>query len=181
MKLFTADTHFNHVGILERYRKDMWDSVDEMNQGIIDNWNSVVKPGDLVYHLGDFALKSRYNAWDIDYIISQLKGQIILISGNHDDKNMKQYESWFAKVTPMDYIKSDSGDKIMLCHYPLRSWRASIHGSFHLHGHSHGNLQPYGRMQDIGMDVIGFYPQRWEVIKAMILKREKENKWEFAE
>jgi len=180
MKLYTADTHFNHRGILEQYRKDKWSTVDEMNQGIIDSWNQVVSPGDIVYHLGDFAIGSKIDAWDIDFIITQLKGQIILIRGNHDDKNMKKFESWFAKVTYMDYIKDD-GDKIMLCHYPLRSWRASIHGSFHLHGHSHGNLQPYGRMMDVGMDVLGFHPQPWQDIKRNILLREQQNNWGFVE
>lgn len=147
--------------------------MDEMNQALIDNWNSVVKPGDLVYHMGDFAIGSKYNAWDIDYIISQLKGQIILIRGNHDDKNMGKFEEWFAKVEYLEYIKTDCGDKLMLCHYPMRSWRTSIHGSFHLHGHCHGNLEPWGRSLDVGMDAIGFYPKPWEYIKSIILENEK--------
>ena len=179
MKYFTADTHFNHRGILEQYRSHKWNSVDEMNQGMIDNWNEVVERGDLVYHLGDFAIGSKIDAWDIDEIISQLNGQIILIRGNHDDKNMKKFEDWFVKVAYMDYIKADDGSKIMLCHYPMRSWRTSIHGSFHLHGHSHGNIQPYGRMMDVGVDVLGFHPQPWEDIKKNILLREMQNKWEF--
>jgi calcineurin-like phosphoesterase family protein len=179
VKLYTADTHFNHEGIRRQYRTH-WESVDAMNQALIDNWNAVVRPGDLVYHLGDFALRSRYNAWDIDFIISQLKGQIILIRGNHDDKNMKQYEEWFVKVDYLAYIKEEDGSKIMLCHYPMRSWRTSIHGSFHLHGHCHGKIEPHGRSQDVGMDVIGFAPIRWEPIKEMILKREKEKGFEYS-
>jgi len=178
VKFYTADTHFNHRGVMETYRKHLWKSVDEMNQGLIDRWNEVVTRGDVVYHLGDFALGSKVDAWPIDYIISQLKGQIILLRGNHDDKNMKKFEEWFAKVAYMDYIK-DGGDKIHLCHYPLRSWRASIHGSFHLHGHSHGNIEPYRRMQDVGIDVMDFRPWDWYTIKEIILKREKEKQFEF--
>ena len=57
-----SDTHFGHKNILSFKDKDTGDairgkvfsSIDEMDETLIDNWNRVVKPGDKIYHLGDF-------------------------------------------------------------------------------------------------------------------------------
>jgi calcineurin-like phosphoesterase family protein len=53
-----SDTHFHHENILnfvdyagQKVRD--FDSVDDMDNHMLDRWNSVVKPGDRVYHLGD--------------------------------------------------------------------------------------------------------------------------------
>lgn len=52
---FTSDTHFNHTNII-RFCERPFERVDEMNEKLIDNWNSVVSPEDFVFHLGDFCL-----------------------------------------------------------------------------------------------------------------------------
>ena len=54
---FISDTHFGHNNIIE-YCRPHFASIDEMESAIIENWNKAVKPGDLVYHLGDFAWKT---------------------------------------------------------------------------------------------------------------------------
>ena len=53
---FISDTHFKHKNILE-YEKEArpFNTVEEMNEKIIDNWNHTVGIKDIVYHLGDFA------------------------------------------------------------------------------------------------------------------------------
>lgn len=51
---FTSDTHYHHARVIH-YSKRPFESVDEMGEALIANWNAVVRPGDLVYHLGDFA------------------------------------------------------------------------------------------------------------------------------
>ena len=84
-KIFlTSDTHFNHLNIL-RYESETrpFSSIEEMNEAIIANWNSVVSPEDTVYHLGDFFM-GRYDA--IEDILDRLNGTIKLIRGNHDTK-----------------------------------------------------------------------------------------------
>ena len=81
---FTADTHFYHENIIE-YSNRPFGSVYHMNETLIKNWNSRVKPGDIVFHLGDFAFKSSKS--DIKSILDRLNGQIILIKGNHDSNN----------------------------------------------------------------------------------------------
>ena len=74
----TADTHFGHAKIIG-YCDRPFSSVEEMNKGLVDNWNSVVKPEDVVFHLGDVGFgKSGFSC------VSQCNGRKILIRGNHD-------------------------------------------------------------------------------------------------
>ncbi len=174
MKFFTSDSHFNHQSMLledscDRPFKNVWN----MNACMIERWNEVVKKGDIVYHLGDFALPNKGDGHDIEWIIDQLNGQIILVRGNHDH-NIKKLFHKFAKVSDIEYIKGDGDDKkyrVMLCHYPMRTWRASCHGSWMLHGHSHGNLEPLGKALDVGVDAHNFYPLSFTQVKEIIIAR----------
>jgi len=180
MKFFTADTHFNHKSIIEAcYRpfKNVW----AMNSFMVEKWNEVVSKGDVVYHLGDFALPNKGDGHEIEDIIDKLAGTIILILGNHDERNLrKKHLEKFAKVVDLDYIKLvDNGNsyRAMLCHYPMKTWRASCHGSWHLHGHSHGNLPDYGFAMDVGVDVHNFYPiSEREIIDIMLERKERKEK-----
>lgn len=84
---FTADHHFGHANIL-KYEDAMrrnahggrFQTVEEMDEFLIDQWNATVSPGDTVYHLGDLTFKQR----TIEDILPYLNGSIILIVGNHD-------------------------------------------------------------------------------------------------
>ena len=170
-KFFTADTHFNHVNILELQPRP-WETAIEMNQALIDNWNSVVKPGDVVYHLGDFAFPQNIlgdEGHRLEWIIGMLNGQIFLIRGNHDSKNWKKfgsiYERLMVKVEDTMYIKHGS-QKIFLSHYSHRVWRASVHGTWHLYGHSHGHLSDHGKSFDVGVDSWNYTPVSYEQVYA---------------
>lgn len=83
-----ADTHFYHQNIIE-YSQRPFQSVAEMNDALVKNWNSVVGPEDIVYHLGDFAFGNRTNFVDI---VHKLNGHIIFIKGNHDRLPNAVYE-----------------------------------------------------------------------------------------
>jgi Calcineurin-like phosphoesterase len=78
---FTSDTHFFHKRILE-FTDRPCDSVEEMNEALVRNWNKHVAKGDRVYHLGDFSFGTRSQT---EEMIGRLRGQIHLIRGNHDD------------------------------------------------------------------------------------------------
>lgn len=114
--------------------------VQEMNEVMICNWNQCVKRGDLVFHLGDFAFPNKGDGTEIEEILDKLNSQIYLIQGNHDHKNKfeKLYKAHpkFVKIEDLGYIKLDNGQKVMLSHYPMLTWRASCHGSWNLHGHA---------------------------------------------
>lgn len=181
-KLFTGDTHFNHRGLLKIkgfFGSDSgirdFKNVQEMNGIMVYNWNLKVKPGDLVYHLGDFAFPNKGDGNEVGELLYKLNGMIYLIKGNHDDKNMKLFkgcEDKFVKIVDIAYIKGDDGQKMMLCHYPMISWRTSIHGSWHLHGHSHGSLKrKYGKALDVGVDAHDFFPLTYEEVKELMAKQ----------
>ena len=60
----TSDTHFGHVGVTKFLREDgtklrPWDSVEEMDEAMVELWNDTVKPTDKVYHLGDVVINRK--------------------------------------------------------------------------------------------------------------------------
>lgn len=160
---FTSDTHFNHENIIQ-YCNRPFSDLGEMTETLIENWNRVVNIGDIVYHLGDFALSyGAKHAGIIDSILSRLKGNLFLIHGNHDRKEVVRHRRW-VKVTPYHEIKPN-GQRIVLCHYPLRSWNQMSRGAWMLHGHCHGNLPIEGKIMDVGVDPQNFYPVNFEDIQ----------------
>jgi calcineurin-like phosphoesterase family protein len=133
-------THFNHAGILAF--RPQYKTVREMNDGLIERWNSVVRQKDTIYHLGDFAFS--VGAWgdDLDGIFLRLNGHKHLLVGNHDEKNKKVLRlPWESVEMLRSKLKGENGERATLCHYPLESWRGSWNGSLMLHGHCHGNLK----------------------------------------
>ncbi len=77
---FIADTHFGHKNIIQ-YEKRPFQSIEEMDNILIENWNKTVNEDDKIYVLGDFAWAGKEY---IQGIIEKLKGYKILILGNHD-------------------------------------------------------------------------------------------------
>jgi len=157
---FTSDTHFNHKNCL-LFRKQ-FASLDEMNDLMIERWNERVRPGDRVYHLGDFALGPVEEARKI---AERLNGQIYLIRGNHE-RVAEKLDRW---IWIKDYFGLKVGDqKIYLCHYAFRTWNCMHHGSWHLHGHSHGSLPELetSRSFDVGVDCWEFRPISYDQVAA---------------
>lgn len=151
-----------------------FDSLEEMTESLISNWNERVKPGDMIYHLGDFMLTwGKKHIDDVDRMISRLNGCKFLIRGNHDRKEVYRNERW-NKVDKYYEIKSPiDGTTIVMCHYPIRSWNKQGKGSFMLHGHCHGNLrQPPGRIMDVGVDCNNFAPVSIEEVHEFMKNRD---------
>jgi calcineurin-like phosphoesterase family protein len=64
-----------------------------------------------------------------------------------------------AGATVRDYAELDlDGQRLILCHYPLRAWNGQHRGALQLHGHSHGRLKPLPRQFDVGVDACEFRP-----------------------
>ena len=64
-----------------------------MNEALIDNWNSVVKKNDKVYHLGDVAF-GKHNLHYLD----RCNGNKVLIMGNHDTYDVLEFSNYFSKI-----------------------------------------------------------------------------------
>ena len=102
---FTSDTHFNHANII-RFCNRPFKDVEQMNEVMIANWNSVIGKDDTVFHLGDFCLGG---AAEWTKILDRLNGKIYLIMGNHDLKNIRQgFISRFEHVAMQLHIEVGS-------------------------------------------------------------------------
>lgn len=158
---FIADTHFNHTNIIKHTGRP-FQSVEHMNEVLIERWNQVVRPKDLVYHLGDFG-------WgNVVPVLKRLHGKKILIIGNHDKPSLRPaVRPFFERQEKLLNIKIDK-QHIVLCHYAMRVWDGSHHGAWHLYGHSHGTLPSVGKSMDVGVDVVGscWEPFSFEEIKT---------------
>lgn len=165
MIYFTSDLHLGHKRMLE-YRP--FKALYEMDNTIIRNWNTVVDPKDVVYILGDFSFYSRDKTIEL---LKNLNGHKILIKGNHDKD--KRVLGAFNEVYDLKKIKVPDNDvprntqEIVLCHYAMRIWDKKHFGSWHLYGHSHGNMpeDPNSKSFDVGVDAWNYFPISYEQVK----------------
>lgn len=157
---FTADSHFCHAAVIGMCGRPFAD-VDDMTRGMIHAWNSVVRNGDVVWHLGDFAFKGKPG--EVRSIFDQLAGTKCLVRGNHDKQTVNQL-SWAAQED-FKHLAID-GAQVWLSHYAMRSWPAMHRGSYMLYGHSHGTLPGSCNTIDVGVDSIGYVPLQFPELRA---------------
>ena len=143
---YISDLHFGHKNIIS-YDNRQFFTVAEMDQALIENWNSVVKKDDIVYVLGDV---SWYNREEQKKIVKQLNGQKVLILGNHDTYGA--YDDGF--IAHYDYLETnDNGRKVVLSHYPIVSYNGMYRGWYHLYGHVHNTTDD---------NMVKSYFKQWE-------------------
>ena len=150
---FTSDTHWGHANII-RYCARPFDSVRDMDEAMIANWNAVVGHDDVVWHLGDFALGA--DAKHVRSVFHRLKGIKRLVIGNHDRAETLDLP-WAAKPTHLASVGID-GARVVMCHYGLRVWPGMRRKAISLYGHSHGRLPGTSMSLDVGVDFWGFTP-----------------------
>lgn len=174
---FTSDTHYGHANICSATTQWVnatnltrdFESLEHMNNKIINNINVKVGEDDILIHLGDWSFGGFDN-------IKQFRDRIDcknihLTYGNHDHhirNNKEDIQSIFSST--QDYLHLDirrPNGKLMdkfsfVCmHYPIASWNGMNDGVIHLHGHVH--LPPHlriadGRAIDVGVDGNGLDP-----------------------
>jgi calcineurin-like phosphoesterase family protein len=138
---FTSDLHFGHENII-RYASRPFDSIDEMNECLVEMWNSTVTNRDHIYFLGDFSLGLKID--EIYTIIDRLKGKISIIPGNHDKELLKClniYHLSGIEILPPLFEWKYHKQWYIMCHFPLCSWNRMHREkpSIHLHGHMHSS------------------------------------------
>ncbi len=158
---FTADTHFGDHRTINIARRP-FASVAEMDDALVERWNAVVGRDDVVWHLGDVARRPA----DVAPLLARLNGTKHLLRGNNDPEATLAADGWDSVA---DYAEIELEDRrLVLCHYPFRSWNGQHRGAINLHGHSHGRLKPMPRQFDVGVDVHGFSPIR---LRDLLLSR----------
>lgn len=171
---FISDTHFSHSNFLnfvddkgEKIRK--FDNVQEMDELMIDNWNSAIKPQDKVYHLGDVAM-GRPSA---DAVLAKLNGKKRLIVGNHDviKGDLIRY---FQKITMWRIFKEYD---FVCTHVPLRE-DSMLKTTFNLHGHIHQQPSPSLRHVNMCVEHWNYRPVHLDEIMAELDKRRIALEWQ---
>lgn len=128
----TSDTHFGHIGVTQFMSKDgvnklrPWDNIEEMDAALVNNWNSVVKPNDKVYHLGDVVINRKHL-----HTLYRLNGEKVLIKGNHDIFKLDEYTPHFKDIRAYHVL-----DNIICSHIPVHPdskgrFKGNIHGHLH--------------------------------------------------
>lgn len=126
---FCADHHFGHKGIIQFSETKPFrpfNSIEEHDEELVKRWNSVVKPKDTVWHLGDVVFGRRNLP-----ILERLNGYKRLVMGNHDVYGADEYLKYFATLHGAVEYKG-----MILTHIPvnesqLKRYYLNIHGHLH--------------------------------------------------
>lgn len=165
MDFFTADTHLGHANII-KYCDRPFQTVEQMDDTIINNINEVVKANDRLYHVGDFSYRGGAKAIPAYRRRINCKN-VFIVPGNHDRES--QLKGHFI-VLPQCYMYENDGFRIVLCHYAMRVWEHSHHGAGMLYGHSHGGLPivPGAPTFDCGVDSWNMSPINLFTVKQQM-------------
>ena len=198
---FTSDTHYHHKNICKATTKWInadsetrdFPSLDKMNDTLVNNINRVVKPDDILFHLGDWSFSGIDKMKEFR---SRLVCQNIhLIYGNHDTSIMADPTLQVLFSSVQHYLELDirmyTGQKqhklvfqqeIILCHYPIQSWNHMNKGSIHLHGHVHlpfNKRLGKGKMMDVGVDGNNMMPLSLLEVMRIMAKQPIKANFEF--
>jgi calcineurin-like phosphoesterase family protein len=169
---FTSDTHYMHKNICRGVTN--WDistqrgldavrdfeTLEEMNDALVNNINTYVQPSDWLIHNGDWS----FGGFEM---IPEFRSKInckniVLMLGNHDHHilnnkgNVRKLFSHIAHYEELTITRSEksSSEKFVLCHYPIISWNNLRKGALMIHGHQHlkgDNRFGAGRRMDVGI------------------------------
>ena len=186
---FTSDTHYHHKNIcrcvtswtggLDATRP--FDTLEQMDNIIVNNINEVVGQDDVLVHLGDWSFGG------FEYV-TEFRNRIncdnvYLILGNHDhhiERNRQNVQTLFNKTSHYEVLfvtDEDSDDlnyEFVLSHFPIVSWHDMNKGRFHVFGHVHlprsRKIMP-GRSMDVGMDGNNLIPYELKEVIAILENR----------
>lgn len=180
----TSDQHFGHAATVEKFKRPNGDplrpfsSVEEMNEALVERWNKVVGPNDVVFNLGDVCMSHRHLHFQ-----SRLNGTKHLIAGNHDPligKKAKKFNfgDYFDSIGSLKEL-----DGMLLTHVPVHEqsldrWGVNVHGHLHanevmkMHGGKPTN-NPDPRYLCVSVERTDFKPISLEDVKKRIEGRQR--------
>lgn len=188
---FTADTHLGHANIIKFCKRPFlteaerrlldkdpevpWrvsaETLQRHDTAILDAINQRVQRDDTLWILGDFCSGKFREAQRYVHRIDCER--VNLVWGNHDDRTIG---AAFTKTMEQGMV-TVCGQRIWLNHYPMRSWDARFHGSWHLYGHVHGRFtaddhdNPILLTRDVGVDVCDYRPWSFDELKDYMTPR----------
>lgn len=141
MKYYISDLHLFHANSIA-FDERPFASLEEMHDTILNNWNTRVTNGDIVYILGDISFRGKNE--DLIAFVSRLKGRKVLVKGNHDDVSDYRYQQLFTEICDYKEIVDTANREnywLVLSHYPIFSWRNMSRGQILLYGHTHNSQE----------------------------------------
>lgn len=198
---FTSDTHYYHKNLCSGttdwrntveiegetikvvpHNTRKFDTLEEMNDRIVTNINSMVRSQDILISLGDWSFRGFDKIKEFrDRILCK---NIYIITGNHDHhivNNKDNIRSLFTEVreyyTPLVVNIDGVRHSFILSHFPICSWDNMSKGRIHLFGHVHLPKEykvREGRSMDVGMDGNDLFPysleEIWDIMKDQPVK-----------
>jgi len=177
---FISDSHFFHANVIG-FDNRPFNDVNEMNETMITNWNSVVGEEDTIFYLGDLSF-NRKNEVNKE-LVHKLNGKIHFILGNHDDEKeiikLNRFEtvSDYINLKVQDEDANNGFQNIVMLHYPILSWDKKHYGSWMLHGHCHQKLTESNpsfydnKVLDVGCNGISYTPINYFGVKKIMLNK----------
>lgn len=178
---FTSDLHLGHEKVIGFCNRP-FQTTEEMDEALVQNWNSRVQPQDTVYCLGDMCFHKPSIGVPI---LKRLAGNKILVQGNHDKYSRTQYNAAGFSIV-MDEIKLRlNGITFLLSHYPY--WdkdatdandqryferRPIYRGNWLLCGHIHDKWKVKDKQINVGVDQWGYAPMSFIEIERIVRKSE---------
>lgn len=176
----SGDHHLDHRAIIKYEDRvtrvpvlDL-DSIDEMNDKLINLWNTFVGKDDKVWYLGDFALTSRLKRKEL---CSKMNGQKIIILGNHDQGAKAMVEAGFIAAYRWLICEIGIEDRTLealMIHDPAKrpeGYKPDLVLCGHVHSawkrqNQYNEDQPL--VVNVGVDVSGFEPVELDWLLAEI-------------
>jgi calcineurin-like phosphoesterase family protein len=163
MRLYISDQHFFDSGVCFNMDKRGFETIEEMNEYMIRQWNSKVKRGDEIFVIGDMFSYKETGIEGINKVLHHLNGKIYLCIGNHDEGWIRKKGVDLARFTwiRQTAVVSDQGREVLLAHYPIPFFgknhartKAGDLRTFMLHGHVHASPEAdlLYKFQDMAAD-----------------------------
>jgi calcineurin-like phosphoesterase family protein len=191
---FTSDTHYMHKNICrgttswsnaDGFTRD-FDTLDQMNDRVVNGINSVVGQDDILFHLGDWSFGGFERIEEFRNRINCKNIHIVL--GNHDhhiERDREGIRQLFTSVNQyleLEVKGKDWEQNYVLMHYPIISWNKMNDGVIHLHGHVHLSADRRigkGKTMDVGVDGNGLNPLHTSDIKRLMGNQPIKSGFEF--
>jgi calcineurin-like phosphoesterase family protein len=130
----------------------------EADEAMIANWNSVVKPSDLGYIIGDVAMSKKFL-----HYVKLLNGRKRLVGGNHDEEEVKKYRDvGFQKVLGARVLNN-----VLFTHIPIHP-RSLGRFLGNCHGHIHASPSPPGPYFNVSVENVNYTPVTLEDVSARL-------------
>lgn len=169
---FVSDTHFGHANIIKFCRPEFGDAgetqCNDMNEVMIERWNARVKPGDIVYHGGDFMWKYPNTVEDeatfAKRISGRLNGTVRMFLGNHDNAKLLLHHGIVESIDLWGVFKKE---KFVFTHIPISTAQVR-QGFVNVHGHTHNNAEGEPHHLNICVEHTGYAPVSYEDMMAKV-------------